>query len=410
MSDMNKDATRGTAAGGNVIDFQSAARRAKREPGETTLIYDPKPDSVGVELSEEKDGTAHLTITVPGDRVDDALELAHQALAHRFGIDPNDDEGMAGLRARLGDVAFDSLVTVYVQQHFFAQAIMRVEIMPFLQPEFLDDDLPHSFVDYRFRADVLIRPEIELSSYEPVSVVFPPRHEVTDEDVDGYLDYMARSLAAMDAAEHGGDAGAGGAGAGTGADVPPLLIDDAWVRANMPEAGSLEGLRGRVRAMLEHQAQQEWRGELEMRCARELAKRLASEPGEPYLQKTVESVEDNRIEEMRARGVDPQEAFGGPHFDRASWDRAIRAEAVETLRRSCALDALADHLDIDLTQQDILRAYRETEPNADAQSIVDVLNAGQMHRLCEVALRMRAGDWLVETAKPKSTADLHVVK
>lgn len=394
--------------------------------------------------------------------------MARSALMSNFGVDASDLKTAEAVRSQLGEAAVDAYVTNFVQQHFFAEALQRTGVLPFLTPDFLTDEAPVQGHDYVFRAETLLRPRMELSSYGPVSVELPVKAEVSSKDVTEYLSNMADELATwendpsrtsaaqgdhvlvnLEAADASGRAVPGltgrhvpyvvGAGAlgeefdkqlegmapgerksfstsapsvspdGAGFQVVrikvqldsiqrkvPAKIDDKWVAANMPEAQTLLGLRGRVRTLLEREAEDAYRDELMARTADALAERLVGEPDPRYQEKMEQDLADQYEADLAARGISFQELESQPGFDADAWRRELAEQARGSLRRGLALDALADHLDIQLTQADIAKVVARMAPGREQEALQGIIDSGQMPKMCEVALRTRANEWLVD--------------
>lgn len=462
---------------GDVIDFKSARERMNHEPedvqapcagDEVELTYDPKPDSVGVTLSTTPEGLARLVVLAPAVDVGPAIRAAHDTLLANFGMAPGDERGLEAICRSMGQASVDAFVTTFVQQHFFGKAMVRTQIMPFLSPDYLTDELPVEGSDYRYELEVLMRPSYELTSYEPVHVKLPEKKEVTSKDVTSYLSGMSEELATWendatrDAAEAGDhvtlnlDATANGrefkplcgrhvpyiVGAGTvspeldealagmkprerrelSVSVPvpgesgelayqmvqlkvqldeiqrrvPATIDDVWVATNMPEAQTLLGLRSRVRTMLEREAERAYHDELMALCAEELATRLIGDPDEVYVDKMRDELISQFLEDLQRSGLDYQQFVSQPGFDVQAWEAGMTDEAYRALRRGFALDALADHLDIQLDQADIAKVVASMAPGHEEEALTAMVETGQMPKMCEIALRTRANEWLVE--------------
>lgn len=473
---------------GDVIDFKSALRRmeGKRENRKPAadgaeLTYDPKPGSVGVTVSGDAPDSAHFKVVAPADEVDVAMRQAREALVRNFGVDPRDGEQVRLVREQMGAGQFDAFVTTFVQQHFFAQALLRTGLLPFLSPDLLTSEPPVEGRDYVFEVETLLRPTFELTSYDPVAVELPAKREVASKDVTAYLDAMADELGTWEN-DPARDAVADGdrvslnleattpdgreVKALTGRHVPyqvgsgvlgeefdrtvasmkprerrevslslpavdgdpqsfqmvkikmqldeiqrkvPARIDDAWVAANMPEAQTLLGLRAKVRTLLERESQAAYRSELMMLTADELAKRLKGEIGDRYLEKMTDELFYQFCEDLQAQGVDYLQYMAQPDFDQDAWRSRMADDARRTLARGFALDALADHLDIDLEEADIAKVVAQMAPGRAEEALQGLIESGQMPKLCEVALRTRANEWLVDNVKDAGRPKLHLV-
>lgn len=176
----------------------------------------------------------------------------------------------------------------------------------------------------------------------------------------------------------------------------PAKIDDAWVAANMPEAQTLLGLRSRIRTVLEREVDRAYHDQLMILCAEELAKRLEGDPDDRYVAKMRDELIAQFIGDLQRSGIDYQQYMSQPGFDAKAWEAQMAEEARKALRRGLALDSLADHLDIDLREEDIAQVVAQMAPGHEQEALQGLLDSGQMPKMCEVALRMRANEWLVD--------------
>lgn len=458
----------------DVIDFKTEVEKLKREKQDSPqagstceLEYDAKPGSVACKLATDSTGMAHFTVTAPADAVAEAIEQAQQGLAATFGA-PADPETLAVIREQMGQEAYDSFITTFVQRHFFAQALLRTGVLPFLEPDHLSHDVPQAGVDYTYDMQCLLRPNYELSSYDPVRVKLPEKQQVSSKDVSAYLDNMSKELAtwendpAASAVERGAHVSlnldseldgrpfpqlcgrhiaylVGSCQLGDEFDaqlegmaprerkefslslpIPsqdgsvnfqvvqvkvqideihrsvPAKIDDAWVAQNLPEAQTLLGLRNKVRSLLEREAEAAYRSELMQLTAAELAGRLQGEPDERYIAKMRDELLAETVQRLQMQGLTLDDVFAQPGFDRDAWQAELTQQASDALRRGLALDSLADHLDIQLDEKDIAAVVTQMAPGHEQEAYQSLLNSGQMPKMCEMALRMRANEWLVD--------------
>lgn len=461
---------------GDVIDFNKRVSEIAQEITEQPIDagdvaefeYEAKPGSVAVKVAAGGDGIAHMTITVPGEDIGEALDMALESLLRNFGVDPADEQGRAVVREQMGEPTYNAFLTTFVQQRFLTQALMRTKMMSFLDPDFLTGDMPRVGEDYEFRVDVVIRPSYQLTSYDPVDVERPEPREITSKDVTAYLDNMSHELStweedtSRDIAEDGDRVrlnldstvdgrtvrelsgrhiefvmGSGIVGEDFDRELAgikvrerrefsvslptrtqdgsvayqvvnvkaqldcilkkvPARIDDAWVLKNFPEAQTLLGLRSRVRTMLEREAAAQEREELMARCADELAKRIVGPIDDLYVQKMRDQLITQFVQDLAQSGISYADYMAQPGFDHDEWVQQMTQDARESLARGLALDSLADHLDINLDVDDIAKVVSQMAPGQEEEAYKGLLDSGQMPKMCEVALRLRANEWLVD--------------
>lgn len=176
----------------------------------------------------------------------------------------------------------------------------------------------------------------------------------------------------------------------------PARIDDAWVIKNMPEAQTLLGLRSRIRTSLEREADAVYREQVMALTAEKLAERLMGEPDERYVEKMRDELVSQFIEGLARQGIDYEQYLSQPGFDRQAWEDEMSKAASMSLRRGLALDSLADHLDINIDEGDIAKVVSQMAPGREEEALQGLVESGQMPRMCEVALRLRANEWLVD--------------
>jgi len=179
----------------------------------------------------------------------------------------------------------------------------------------------------------------------------------------------------------------------------PARIDDAWVAQNLPEAQTLLGLRSRIRDVLEREAEAVWRENLGTLCTDELAKRLKGEPTELYVNRMRDELVKQFVGDLERQGISYQQLINQPDFDIAAFEKQMADEAYVALRRGFALDALADRTNIMLEEKDIAEVIASMYPGQEEAAYQSLLDSGQMPKLCEIALRRRATNWLIDTAK-----------
>lgn len=351
---------------------------------ETELIYDPRDGGVGVSVVFGRDGHADLRVSAPAELVSLTLADANAALARRCGVRADDpaqlDMGeLQALQAQMGEEQGSSFLAAFVLARLFSLAMMRIGVMPFGEPDYVMADLPRAGQPYDFKARVLVRPAFELADYDaPVRLGEAP--VATEGQVDAWIENMARNLAAQSA----------------GGTAP--LIDDAWVCANMPEAGDLSGLRAKVRAVLERPL----RAQARRACAAELAGRLVGEVDEALVDARLEDLRGQAVERLARQGATLEEYLAQEGLTLERWLEGRRQAAREDLRAEFALDALADHLGLQVDEDAIAWAMRSASPELTEQQQDDLAwfaESGQTHRLCEFTLRRLAQEWLLEHAE-----------
>lgn len=179
----------------------------------------------------------------------------------------------------------------------------------------------------------------------------------------------------------------------------PALINDAWVMQNAPQAGTLLGLRGQIRDALEKDAKAAYHDEMAARASEALSARLATEPGEAYVDRMRAQLTDQFTLSLANQGVDVQSYMARPDFDAEGFVQKMTDEARSQLRTSMAVDALAEHLDLPLSDDAVNQVVSAMAPGNEAQALRELKQSGQMAQVEAMARRLQASEWLVNTAK-----------
>lgn len=155
---------------------------------------------------EQLDGNiVKLTVTVPVEEVDAAVDAAYKRIAKKIKI-PGFRAGKApkpiidthvGREAVVAD-AQDELLT-----ETYSKALDVEELRPIAQPEIEDLDLMVAGTEFTYVAEVEIRPELTLSSTEGLSVVVPPS-KASDREIDAQIAATAERYASLEVVENRG--------------------------------------------------------------------------------------------------------------------------------------------------------------------------------------------------------------
>ena len=135
------------------------------------------------------------------------------------------------------------------------------------------------------------------------------------------------------------------------------------------------------------------------RASEALSARLATEPGEAYVDRMRAQLTDQFTLSLANQGVDVQSYMARPDFDAEGFVQKMTDEARSQLRTSMAVDALAEHLDLPLSDDAVNQVVSAMAPGNEAQALRELKQSGQMAQVEAMARRMQASEWLVNTAK-----------
>jgi trigger factor len=367
-----------------------------------------------------------LTVDVPAGEVHHAVEHAASDLAASTRI-PGFRKGKVPMPLLVQRIGRDRIYAEAVDSHigsWFWNAAARSRVQPVEQPRY-EYDLPSSDKqDWRFTAEFAVQPKPEPADWTQLEV---PKAdvEVPEEVVQAHLEDLQRTAGELvpvegRAAQDGdtvvvdlvGEDGQAqrdyvvdlgearlveeienalrGLGVGQSREVvyeladgsrrhasvtvneikekvlPPL--DDEVARATS-EFSTLDELRrdleGRIREQLEEEAE----GQFRASALDELVKATGVEPAGPLVEARTRELVTGIARSLQARGIDANTYLQVTGQTPEVLEGRLRAEAAQSVARELVLEAVADKLGIDVSDDEIreeLRAAGEADSDIDA--------------------------------------------
>lgn len=152
---------------------------------------------------EELDGnTVRLTVTVPAEEVDEAIDAAYKRIAKKIKI-PGFRAGKApkpvidthvGRDAVIGDAQDEVLNESY------GKALDAEKLRPIAQPEISEFDAMEPGKEFEFVAEVEVRPELTLSSIDDLKIDVPSK-TASDREVDSQVELLRQRSASLEPVE-----------------------------------------------------------------------------------------------------------------------------------------------------------------------------------------------------------------
>ncbi len=149
-----------------------------------------------------ENNTVKLTVTVPAEKVDEQVEKTYKDLGRKYRF-PGFRRGKAPkavVEQRLGREYILGEATEAIVNDSYALAIDAEQLRPIESPEMEALDMVEPGQDYTFVVEVEVRPEIELTDYEPFEVILPER-AATQDDIDRNLDQLRDQYASLEPVE-----------------------------------------------------------------------------------------------------------------------------------------------------------------------------------------------------------------
>lgn len=345
-----------------------------------------------IDQQERKDGKIQLTVTIPPETLDTVMKSAAYVLALHNKVDLAGfkmDELIPYVVDKVGEAQYLAFANQYVMSAAAPHAISQKNIEPIMEPELksLGELIPGT--DFSFVAVVSPKPYFELSSYEPVTVKIP-KITVTEKEIDEQILFLAQRHAKIVVEE-------GSERLEEENRVVPA-ITDAWVKDNMPELENVDGLREMLREQgIEFKTKEQEGMEL-FATASALAERFEGVIADEIYEFMRSDMLANIAEELRQNGTTLEQYVKNMGVEMQQFQMMLMMQVRETLRQSFALDALARHLKITITDEDISEALTRMTPGNEERALLEFEESGRMYMLREFATRTKANQWLVQTA------------
>ncbi|MCL2136459.1 MAG: hypothetical protein FWH40_04010 [Coriobacteriia bacterium] len=340
-------------------------------------------------VAKPLDGRVALTITAEANEVDDGISYLMTKLAQENGIDIQQSFDIEfDLRAKVGSDFLSSYLNTQVPLFLAARAVGNERLETVLDPE-LQGRVPRveKGKALTFQASVIQKPRFELSSYEPVSIDVQTV-TVSEEEIDAQLYMVAEGFATF----------------ATGEDGEPdpnqriiPAVTDKWVEETIPGCHSVMELREKLRENGLRYKESEQREYINYKASAELAKRLEGTIPEDVFELTRNDliVSLQRNLEVQGRTLDE---FVKSQGGQAAFYAQSMVQTNNVLKQGFALDALARHLNMRLTAEDISLAFSNMAPGLEDIARADFERTGRMYVMEEAAMRIKATLWLVDHA------------
>jgi len=175
-------------------------------------------------------------------------------------------------------------------------------------------------------------------------------------------------------------------------------ITDAWVKEKMPEARDVDGLREMLRAEGLLYKEQEQKNMETFAAASALAERFEGTINDEIYDSARVDMLAGFKDQLRKNGISLEQYMQDMGVDTQQFNMMLMMQVRQALRQGYSLDALARHLKLVLTEEDITEALRKMAPGDEERARFEFEQSGRMYMLKEAAMRSKANAWLVETA------------
>lgn len=327
---------------GNIVDLSYPA-------------LDPLPE---VRLATDPWGNAKMLVLAEKAEAARLVDAARNAVAKSAertqgrALEASEVEGMANGLAR---------------KSLFAQAVLRTGVFPFLEPRYAEPDAPVPDAKCGFVAVFTLRPQSELSDYQPVDVAVPAEHAVDEAQIDDRIDRLMGGTVRWQ-------------------DVP----EDAQ--------GSLDRLRERARRSVEAEEAAKRGAQFMQDCTDALARRLNRDAPTRYVELLRDEFAARYAGAVEQGGQSWSDYVATPGFSLEAFKEEMTEEARRSLRRGLALDAAARHFSVRLTEEDLFDCLAETARGHELDAARAMYDNGTVASFVERATRAKTADLIARQA------------
>lgn len=289
-----------------------------------------------------------LTIEVPTDEYSKDVDRAYRSIANSVRI-PGFRKGKAPRKIIDTQIGREAVVEQFVRDSLFTyylEAVREHDLAPIDDPDISLDDVDFD-KPLEFTAEVEVRPRLSLDNYRGLKIERPPT-EVTDEEVDDYVERLRDRFAELEIVERGG----------TDGDYAVIDIRGSIGDEEVPEATQADFLYEIGTGLLEPKLDEQIRGKSKGDIIK-FDSVLPEGFGERSGEELAFTVLVKEVKAKRLPEVDDEFAKTASEFDTLEELRADLRENIgegkereaDGIVRQRALSALVELVDVDLPER-----------------------------------------------------------
>lgn len=416
---------------------------------------------MNITASDVQDAKLTATVTIPAADVDAAIKKAYKDAANKYrfpgfrsGRAPRPViDNMLGKEATLAQATNDILAANE------PAVLNELDIVPLKEGDYKELDLAKDHEDYTYTVTFSLRQSVELNSYEPVEIEMPPA-EVTEGEIDAQIEMLMGYHATFEEADRPAqnddyvtasvkDVKGATRFAGenrmfiVGSENFPTEVNEGLVgmkkdeskeiswtpmgdnaeevtievtinnvkERKLPELtdefvkenfgfDTIAAMRDGVKEELEGDKTSKLPGLKENRAVAALAERLELEKvDEDYEQSVFSELGQTFLQNLSSRGMTLDVWLQASGLTSEAFIADLHRQANDVARESLALDALARHLEIEVSDEDVDKEFVDAGVEDVEASKAQFVADGRMPAVRDSIRRSKAVDWLVENAK-----------
>lgn len=175
-------------------------------------------------------------------------------------------------------------------------------------------------------------------------------------------------------------------------------ISNAWIEVNLPDAGTVEGLRAQIREQLEAAAEQQSNSDLSIAVDMQLAERFDGKISDEIYESAAGGIYQQMRQGLQQQGKTLEQFMQESGMSQEQVNMQVMLQARDMIRQGFALDKLYDELIGELDDADYEEAYSAFAPGHEDEAKKQFAESGRMYAVREVAKRLKAHRYLLEHA------------
>ena len=177
------------------------------------------------------------------------------------------------------------------------------------------------------------------------------------------------------------------------------VIDDEWIKKNMPMYKGLDDLKKDMSRGLEQQARMEYDAYVRQMAAQELATRFEGKIADEVYEAMRDQMVSNIRMELQQQGMS-WDQFVEQNGGEQQFGMMLMLQVRQMLTQGFALDAYFRHKGMSINEEDLVEACRAMNPQMNPKQMIKQAEAsGHMFALRESAERLKANNDLVAQAE-----------
>ncbi|MEG0845292.1 MAG: trigger factor [Raoultibacter sp.] len=175
-------------------------------------------------------------------------------------------------------------------------------------------------------------------------------------------------------------------------------ITDAWVSVHVPDCKTVKDVRAKLEKSIYAQKEVEYLKQKDRLCANELAKRFDAKIPDAVYEAATAEARETFITQLEQQGSTLEEFLKQQNMEEQQVSMMLMMETKEQLIRQFVLNALAEHLKLEVDDEDYHAFFTSIAPGKESQARADFERGGRMFAARAAALRLKANRYLSEHA------------